>query len=91
RTVKENGNRGTDHGHGNVLWLLGGGVRGGQIYGNWQGLSESVLYQERDLPVTTDFREAIATVLQQHMQVSDADLGQIFPGYKLAGNLNLLG
>ena len=91
RTVKENGNRGTDHGHGNVLWLLGGGVRGGQIYGDWQGLSESVLYEERDLPVTTDFREAIATVLQQHMQVSDADLGQIFPGYKLAGNLNLLG
>ena len=90
RTVKENGNRGTDHGHGNVLWLLGGGIRGGKVYGEWQGLSESILYQQRDLPVTTDFREAIATILTQHMQISNSNLGQIFPGYQLAGNLNLL-
>ena len=91
RTVKENGNRGTDHGHGNVLWLLGGGIRGGKVYGEWQGLSESILYQKRDLPVTTDFREAIATILTQHMQISNSNLVKIFPGYQLAGNLNLLG
>lgn len=91
RTVKENGNRGTDHGHGNVLWLLGGGIRGGKIHGEWQGLSESILYQERDLPITTDFREAIATILTQHMQIPNSNLGKIFPGYQLAANLNLLG
>ena len=91
RTVKENGNGGTDHGHGNVLWLLGGGVKGGQVYGNWLGLAESDLYQQRDVPVTTDFREAIATILKQHMQVSNTDLGKIFPGYQLTGHLNLLG
>ena len=91
RTVKENGNGGTDHGHGNVLWLLGGGVRGGKVHGNWLGLNESDLYQQRDVPVTTDFREAIATILTQHMQVSNSNLGQIFPGYQMSGNLNLLG
>ena len=91
RTVKENGNRGTDHGHGNVLWLLGGGIRGGKVYGEWQGLNESTLYQKRDLPVTTDFREAIATILTQHMQISNSSLRKVFPGYQLVGNLNLLG
>ncbi len=90
RTVKENGNGGTDHGHGNVFWLLGGGVRGGKIHGNWLGLNEFDLYQKRDLPVTTDFREAIATILTQHMQVTDSNLGKIFPDYQLAANLNLL-
>ena len=91
RTVKENGNRGTDHGHGNVLWLLGGGIRGGKVYGEWQGLSESTLYQKRDLPVTTDFREVIATILTQHLQINNSNIGQIFPGYQLVGNLSLLG
>ncbi|MGK7947509.1 MAG: DUF1501 domain-containing protein [Xenococcaceae cyanobacterium] len=91
RTVKENGNRGTDHGHGNVLWLLGGGIRGGTVHGNWQGLDEASLYQARDLPVTTDFREAIATILTQHMQIPNSNLEQIFPGYQMSGNLNLLG
>ena len=71
--------------------MLGGGVKGGQVYGNWLGLAESDLYQQRDVPVTTDFREAIATILKQHMQVSNTDLGKIFPGYQLTGNLNLLG
>ena len=64
RTVKENGNQGTDHGHGNVMWLLGGAVRGGQIYGKWEGLSDSILYEGRDLPVTTDFREVFSSDLQ---------------------------
>ena len=91
RTVKENGNRGTDHGHGNVFWLLGGGINGGKVYSDWLGLNESDLHQKRDVPVTTDFREAIATILAQHMQVNNSDLGQIFPGYQMSGNLNLLG
>jgi uncharacterized protein (DUF1501 family) len=91
RTVQENGNGGTDHGHGNVMWLLGGAIDGGKVYGNWQGLSESNLYQKRDLPVTTDFREAIASVLMQHLEVAAADLQVILPDYQPLGNLNLLG
>ncbi len=90
RTVKENGNNGTDHGHGNVIWLLGGGIDGGRVYGEWKGLTESVLYEGRDLPVTTDFREAIASILTQHMSISTANLPQIFPGYQPVGNLSLL-
>ena len=90
RTVKENGNRGTDHGHGNVLWLLGGGIRGGKIYGQWPGLNESDLYQKRDLPVTTDFRDAIATILLQHMQLPQSSLGKVFPGYSWRENFKLL-
>lgn len=80
RTVKENGNGGTDHGHGNVMWVLGGGVRGGQVLGNWPGLDESELYEGRDLAVTTDFREPIATLLEGHMGVQGTQLAQVFPG-----------
>ena len=91
RTVAENGNKGTDHGHGNVMWLLGGAVKGGKVYGEWQGLGESVLYEQRDLPVTTDFREAIASILAQHMSLSTTNLAQIFPGFQTTNSLNLLG
>ena len=90
RTVKENGNRGTDHGHGNVMWLLGGTIRGGQIHGKWEGLGNSVLYEGRDLPVTTDFREAIASVLLNHISISPSELGNIFPGYQFQNSLNLI-
>ena len=90
RTVKENGNSGTDHGHGNVFWLLGGDIQGGKIHGEWTGLTESALYQGRDLPVTTDFREAIATVLTQHLQLPSPNLTQIFPDYQTTASLNLL-
>ena len=90
RTVKENGNQGTDHGHGNVMWLLGGAIRGGQIYGKWEGLGDSVLYEGRDLPVTTDFREAIASILLNHISISQSELGNIFPGYQFQNSLNLI-
>lgn len=88
RTVKENGNGGTDHGHGNAVWLLGGSLQGGRMYGEWTGLAESVLYQGRDLPVTTDFREAIATVLTQHLQLPQSQLSKIFPDYQTTGSLS---
>ncbi len=90
RTVKENGNRGTDHGHGNVMWVLGGGVNGGQVHGQWQGLAKSALYQQRDLAVTTDFREAISSILSEHMSISQSNLTRVFPGYQVVGNLNLI-
>jgi uncharacterized protein (DUF1501 family) len=79
RTVHENGNGGTDHGHGNVMWVMGGGVRGRRVYGRWAGLNNAALYQDRDVAITTDFREPIAAVLRTHMQLSAAQIAQIFP------------
>ena len=60
RTVRENGNRGTDHGHANVMLVLGGGVKGGKVYGKWPGLASQQLYENRDLAITTDFRDVFA-------------------------------
>jgi uncharacterized protein (DUF1501 family) len=86
RTVKENGNNGTDHGHGNMMLLLGGGIVGGKVYGNWRGLASGQLYEGRDLPVTTDFRSVLSTVLAEHMKVSKAGMQEVFPGYRPADN-----
>jgi uncharacterized protein (DUF1501 family) len=91
RTVKENGNEGTDHGHGNVMWLLGGNIRGGQVYGEWKGLSESNLYEQRDLMVTTDFRDPIASILTQQMSLDSSKIAKIFPEYQPVGNLKIFG
>ncbi len=90
RTARENGNQGTDHGHGNVMWILGGKVRGQQVYGDWPGLAETQLYQGRDLAVTTDFRDAIASLLMQHMGLNQTHLAQVFPGYSVQKKLQLL-
>jgi uncharacterized protein (DUF1501 family) len=79
RTMRENGNGGTDHGHGNVMWVMGGPVRGGRVYGRWPGLSSGNLYEERDLAVTTDFREPIHRVLAAHVGLSGAQLERVFP------------
>jgi uncharacterized protein (DUF1501 family) len=81
RTIKENGNGGTDHGHGNVMWLLGGGIRGGTIYGKWNGLEPAQRYQGRDLAVTTDFRDVLGAVLKRRFGVEGNKLQQIFPKY----------
>ena len=79
RTVRENGNRGTDHGHGSVSLVLGGPVRGGKVYGRWPGLGSSALHEGRDLAVTTDFRDLLGEVLSRHMGVRD--LVAVFPGH----------
>jgi uncharacterized protein (DUF1501 family) len=81
RTVKENGDGGTDHGHGNVIWVLGGGVHGGRIYGEWPGLSEAALYENRDLAVATDYRTVVAAVIARHLRLPDRALTQVFPGF----------
>jgi len=81
RTVRENGNGGTDHGHGNVMWLLGGSIKGGKIHGEWPGLAPEQLYEGRDLAVTTDFRDVIASVLSWHLQLAGTKIQQIFPNY----------
>ena len=80
RTVRENGNAGTDHGHGDAMWVLGGNVRGGKVYGEWPGLSQERLWQGRDLAVTTDFRTAIGGVLHEHMRLDAAQVKTVFPG-----------
>jgi uncharacterized protein (DUF1501 family) len=81
RAVNENGNRGTDHGHGNAMFVIGGGVRGGQVHGHWPGLAVEQRYEGRDLAVTTDFRDVFGEIAVRHLGVSDA--ASVFPGYAL--------
>lgn len=79
RTVRQNGTGGTDHGRGNVMWLLGGPVAGGQVLGEWPGLDASALADGRDLAVTTDFRQVLAPLLQRHLGLPEAALATVFP------------
>jgi uncharacterized protein (DUF1501 family) len=79
RTVKENGDRGTDHGHANVMFVLGGPVRGGRIYGDWPGLAHEQLYEGRDLNVTTDFRVILSELVQR--QMGNREVATVFPGF----------
>jgi len=80
RTARENGNRGTDHGHANVIFVLGGPVRGGKVYGRWPGLDQSQLYEGRDLAVTTDFRLVLSEVVSRYL--GNKDLKTVFPGFE---------
>jgi uncharacterized protein (DUF1501 family) len=79
RTAKENGARGTDHGHANVMFAFGGSVRGGKIYGDWPGLEQEQLYEQRDLAVTTDFRDVLGELVARHL--GGAPVARVFPGY----------
>ena len=88
RTVRENGSRGTDHGHANVMFVLGGAVRGGRIYGKWPGLAEQNRYEGRDLALTTDFRDVLSELVVK--QLRNPDLAGVFPNYR-ASSLGLLG
>jgi uncharacterized protein (DUF1501 family) len=82
RAVSENGNRGTDHGHGNAMIALGGGLRGGRVYGTWPGLGGDDRFEGRDLAVTTDFRDVFGEVVVRHLGVSSTK--SIFPGYAIS-------
>lgn len=82
RTAKENGNGGTDHGHGNAMWLLGGNIPGGKVYGRWAGLAMRSLHESRDLPTTTDFRSVLSVMLHEHMSVSATSLTKVFPEFQ---------
>jgi len=79
RTAKENGNRGTDHGHANAMFVVGNSVRGGKVYGDWPGLKNDQLYEGRDLALTTDFRDVFGEIANKHL--GTANLKAIFPGY----------
>ncbi|MBB5205196.1 uncharacterized protein (DUF1501 family) [Inhella inkyongensis] len=89
RTVAENGNGGTDHGHGNVLWQLGGRVAGGRVLGDWPGLQRSARHEGRDLAITTDYRAVLSGIAAQHLGLRDAALASLFPRFSGAA-LNLL-
>ena len=80
RTAKENGNRGTDHGHANVNFVLGGPVQGGKVYGHWPGLEIPQLYEGRDLAITTDFRRVVGEAVQRHLG-NGALADQVFPAF----------
>jgi uncharacterized protein (DUF1501 family) len=89
RTVAENGNVGTDHGHATAMFVLGGAVRGGTVYGAWPTLDPAKRFEGRDLAVTTDFRDLFAEVLMGHLGA--ADLSAVFPGYTPTGRLGVVG
>jgi uncharacterized protein (DUF1501 family) len=79
RTAHENGNRGTDHGHANCMFVMGGDIKGGKVYSRWPGMSEGELYQGRDLAVTTDYRGVLGEIISRHL--GDGDLHAVFPGF----------
>ncbi|SPE42976.1 conserved exported hypothetical protein [Candidatus Sulfopaludibacter sp. SbA3] len=79
RTAHENGNRGTDHGHANCMFAMGGAVKGGKVYGKWPGLEKEQLYESRDLALTTDFRDVLGELVARH--TGNTNLQGVFPGY----------
>jgi uncharacterized protein (DUF1501 family) len=87
RTVRENETGGTDNGHGGALWLLGGPVAGGRIYGSPPELSRLSLREGRDLPVDVDFREILSVIAAKHFSLDDKALGMVFPGFTASGDL----
>ena len=88
RTALENGNNATDHGHGSVMFVLGGNVRGGTVCGQWPGLEKEQLYQGRDLAVTTDFHSVLSELVTGHMSLKN--VAQVFPGFSPSAPLGLL-
>jgi uncharacterized protein (DUF1501 family) len=91
RTARQNGTGGTDHGHANVMFVVGGPVRGGRVYGRWPGLEQSQLYQGRDLALTTDFRQVLGETVYRHL--GNRDLSEVFPNFQNNPNrfLRILG
>ena len=87
RRLVQNEDYGTDHGHGNVMFTLGGGVNGGQVYGAWPGLHNDQLYDHADLAITTDYRQVLSELLTRRM--GEANIANVFPGFALAGELGI--
>src|SRR5688572_17209090 len=90
RAVAQNGNRGTDHGHGNAMLIAGGPIKGGRIYGRWPGLTEDQRFEGRDLAVTTDFREVFSEIAGGHLGMAPAALARVFPGFSARGGLGVV-
>ena len=81
RTARQNGTGGTDHGHANAMFVLGGSVKGGKVYGRWPGLSNEQLNEGRDLAVTTDFRQVLGEAVSKSIGARNLDM--VFPGAQL--------
>jgi uncharacterized protein (DUF1501 family) len=79
RTAHENGNRGTDHGHANCMFVMGGDVKGGKVYTKWPGMEDHQLHDGRDLEVTTDYRSVLGEIMTKHL--GQRDLKPVFPGF----------
>ena len=88
RTAQENGNAGTDHGHGSFMMVIGGPVQGGKVYGKWPGLEKEQLFEGRDLAVTTDYRAVLSELVSGHL--GQKDLNTVFPGFQSGEPLGLL-
>lgn len=84
RTAAQNGSNGTDHGHGNAMFVIGNSVKGGKVYGDWKGLKPDQLNDGRDLAVTTDFRDVFGEVAQKHL--GNKNLAKIFPNHSANAN-----
>jgi uncharacterized protein (DUF1501 family) len=82
RTFRENGNRGTDHGHGSVYWVMGGGVHGGQVIGEQMKVEQATLFQNRDFPVLNEYRSVFAGLFARMYGLNTAQLDRIFAGVK---------
>jgi uncharacterized protein (DUF1501 family) len=81
RAAHQNGNRGTDHGHGTCFFTMGGSIKGGKVYGDWPTLAPDKLFQDRDLAVTTDFRDVFGEICARHFNVGMNDRAKLFPNY----------
>jgi uncharacterized protein (DUF1501 family) len=88
RRLAQNASYGTDHGHGSLMFVLGGSVNGGRLYGKWPGLGQNQLYDRSDLAVTTDYRTVISEILQGRM--GNQKLETVFPGFKLEKPLGIV-
>lgn len=82
RTFRENGNRGTDHGHGSVFWVLGGGIKGKQVAGEQVAMSQATLFQNRDMPVLNEYRAVLGGLLRRTFGLTPAQLDHVFAGVK---------
>jgi len=83
RAVAENGSRGTDHGHGNAMFVIGGPVKGASVHGKWPGLAVNDRFEGRDLAVTTDFRDVFGEIVTRHLGANASTAAKVFPGYSL--------
>ncbi len=88
RRVRENDNRGTDHGSGNPMLVLGGRVQGGRLFGSFGGLGDGQLFQNEDVATTTDSRRVLSEIVQDHL--GNDDLASVFPDYAYPGPLGLM-
>ena len=84
RAVRQNGSGGTDHGHASCMFVAGGGVKGGKVYGQWPGLAMEQLYEGRDLALTTDFRTVFSEILVAHLRARE--ISRVFPGFRQSGS-----